>query len=279
MTIHKLVKTKYLFLIITLLSFNTGFSQSNCEAGFIYGMDHCPNIYFYDNSTADSSIVCWMFDYNGEGNIDWCENAHNKFDTNGVFEVCISIMTIDGCTDSFCDTIEINCVCEKPEAGFTISQTGNACNFTDTSLLYDLPNTTWFWDFGDGVTSTLENPSHTYATNGTFMACLTVTDTCKVSTICQTIEVNTAGLQAYEHNNVSVYPIPATDWVQVLTENANASMVEIYTMSGQILVRERVMQPSKPHYLNVSELENGHYYLRLIDDENNFSHHPVLIQH
>ena len=36
---------------------------------------------------------------------------------------------------------------------------------------------TWAWNFGDGTTSTLENPSHTYQAGGTYSVSLTVTDT------------------------------------------------------------------------------------------------------
>lgn len=38
------------------------------------------------------------------------------------------------------------------------------------------PPYSWHWDFGDGTTSTLQNPTHTYATAGNFTATLTVTD-------------------------------------------------------------------------------------------------------
>ncbi|MCX6259188.1 MAG: PKD domain-containing protein, partial [Bacteroidia bacterium] len=34
----------------------------------------------------------------------------------------------------------------------------------------------WQWSFGDGVTSTLQNPSHTYSAGGTYFVCLTVSD-------------------------------------------------------------------------------------------------------
>lgn len=34
----------------------------------------------------------------------------------------------------------------------------------------------WLWDFGDGNTSTLQNPSHTYAQNGTYTVSLTATN-------------------------------------------------------------------------------------------------------
>ncbi|MFT5779483.1 MAG: PKD repeat protein [Crocinitomicaceae bacterium] len=280
--LQKKVALRYLFLLVTMLtSVGTSHGQSNCEAGFTYDMTYCPNIYFDDNSTADSTIVCWMFDYNGAGGIDMCEHAHNKFDTNGVYIVCISIMTIDGCTDQFCDSITITCVCDKPQPGFTMSQTGNACNFTDTSVLADIPNTTWLWDFGDGTSSTLEDPSHVYTANGTYMACLTVTDTCASEMICVPVVVTsvTTGLPEFEHSNVSIYPIPATDWIKVETENSNATMVELYTMSGRILIRERFLNPESAHFLRTTELANGQYYLRVSDAENNFSHHPIVIQH
>ena len=45
--------------------------------------------------------------------------------------------------------------------------------FTDQSTLPD----TWFWDFGDGNTSTLQNPVHNYVTGGDFTVTLTVVDT------------------------------------------------------------------------------------------------------
>ena len=36
---------------------------------------------------------------------------------------------------------------------------------------------TYFWDFGDGNTSTLENPTHIFSSGGTYVVSLVVTDT------------------------------------------------------------------------------------------------------
>lgn len=48
-------------------------------------------------------------------------------------------------------------------------------NFTDTS---SLPSpSAWLWDFGDGVTATVQHPSHTYLTGGTYTVTLTTTGT------------------------------------------------------------------------------------------------------
>ncbi|NIM11614.1 MAG: PKD domain-containing protein, partial [Candidatus Aminicenantes bacterium] len=48
-------------------------------------------------------------------------------------------------------------------------------NFTDTST-DDGTIVSWLWDFGDGNTSTEQNPTHTYAADGTYTVTLTVTD-------------------------------------------------------------------------------------------------------
>ena len=45
--------------------------------------------------------------------------------------------------------------------------TGTAVNFTATGADADGDTLTYAWDFGDGGTSTAQNPSHTYTTGGT----------------------------------------------------------------------------------------------------------------
>ena len=65
-----------------------------------------------------------------------------------------------------------------PTASFTSDTTGGSApltvNFSDTSV----GNTilAWSWDFGDGSTSTAQNPTHTYLSGGTYDVSLTVTN-------------------------------------------------------------------------------------------------------
>jgi PKD repeat protein len=63
-----------------------------------------------------------------------------------------------------------------PTASFTYSCTNLSCNFTDTSSDTDGTIASRSWTFGDGGTSTATNPSHTYASSGTYSVGLTVTD-------------------------------------------------------------------------------------------------------
>jgi len=62
-------------------------------------------------------------------------------------------------------------------AGDDCPQPGLACSFSSGgSSDPDGSITSYMWDFGDGSTSTVANPSHTYGANGTYTVTLTVTD-------------------------------------------------------------------------------------------------------
>ena len=63
-----------------------------------------------------------------------------------------------------------------PVADFTVSCDGLSCNFGESSTDSDGTVESWSWDFGDGVSSTVRNPTHTYATEGAYQVRLTVTD-------------------------------------------------------------------------------------------------------
>jgi PKD repeat protein len=63
-----------------------------------------------------------------------------------------------------------------PTANFTWSATELTVNFTDASTDTDGTIQSRSWNFGDGSTSALINPSHTYVSAGTYTVTLTVTD-------------------------------------------------------------------------------------------------------
>jgi subtilase family serine protease len=63
-----------------------------------------------------------------------------------------------------------------PTASFTSSCTGLSCTFTDTSTDLGGSVVSWSWNFGDGGTSSLQNPTHTYGAANTYTVGLTVTD-------------------------------------------------------------------------------------------------------
>lgn len=65
---------------------------------------------------------------------------------------------------------------------------GGAVNFTDNSTA-SAAITNWLWDFGDGNTSTQQNPTHTYAATGVYTVCLTTVTACGADSSCTTVNV------------------------------------------------------------------------------------------
>ena len=66
----------------------------------------------------------------------------------------------------------------KPNASFTSAISGLAVTFTNTTT----EGTTYAWDFGDGQTSTVMSPVHTYATQGIYNVSMTATNSNGTST-------------------------------------------------------------------------------------------------
>ncbi|SVB96850.1 uncharacterized protein METZ01_LOCUS249704, partial [marine metagenome] len=63
-----------------------------------------------------------------------------------------------------------------PTADFAYTANYLIVSFIDSSIAGDGTINRWTWNFGDGSTSTAQNPVHTYAEDGTYSVSLTVTD-------------------------------------------------------------------------------------------------------
>jgi PKD repeat protein len=93
---------------------------------------------------------------------------------------------IDGCSNT--DQITINVVpCSAPGADFSAADStlciGDCIDFTDLSVSSASGITSWSWDFGNGRTSSDQNPTNIcYLTVGNFTVTLTVTDANGVDT-------------------------------------------------------------------------------------------------
>jgi PKD repeat protein len=151
-------------------------AQPLCQAGFQYAIGNTtPNgtsVSFYDSSFAAGQIVSWSWSF-GNGTGSNLQNPVTSF-MPGTYGVCLTITAVfqnQTCTSYYCDTLVIGggFFC-NPNFTFTVNQ--QTVQFTSTGA----GNTSWFWNFGDGNTSNLANPSHTYAAPGTYSVILVVTN-------------------------------------------------------------------------------------------------------
>jgi PKD repeat protein len=129
---------------------------------------------FTDASTGDITSWYWTF---GDGASDTLQSPSHTFSTAGVYDVSLEVTGPGGTTGK--TITEMITVTSAPRAMFAVSDTlivmPNAVNFTDLST--GAP-TSWTWDFGDGVTDTLQNPAHTYTANGIYSVTLTASNAC-----------------------------------------------------------------------------------------------------
>lgn len=150
-------------------------------------------------TSATPTAVAWFWDF-GDGMTSSLSHPVHTYEENGTYDVCLVVTDLCGRKDTMCQQIT---VCAPLAAGF--SWTANLLTVKFTNLT---PNTLqWFWDFGDGNISTLENPVHTFPAMGAYPVCLIVFDLCTSDTICQEVLITCPPFAAgftYQISNFTV---------------------------------------------------------------------------
>jgi len=141
----------------------------------------------------------WDIDFDGTTHTTnyTSPNATNDYAIANTYTVELIVTTTDGCSDTITNPITIF---PMPNATYSFTDTcfGIANSFTDNSTVSSGTITNWDWDFGNTNTSTTQNPTQLYATDGQYLVTLMVTtdNLCK-DTITQT---------------VNVWPLPVVDF-------------------------------------------------------------------
>ena len=118
---------------------------------------------FMDQSSYTNNIVSWMWDF-GDGGSSNVQNPTYQYSADGLYTVSLSVIDDKGCENLIIinDLIDAK---KNPVADFT-SNIRISC---DSSKTISFQNNSQFansynWDFGDGNTSSQQNPSHNYST-------------------------------------------------------------------------------------------------------------------
>lgn len=137
-----------------------------------------------DGEELDDAVWIWSF---GDGDFSYELDPAHLYSSSGMYEVIlIGVSTDPSCNDTSVQSvyvapfpeaaIDFPGTCMTYWAGHDVGTVDNPINFTDASIV-DAPSvlTEWLWDFGDGSTSTEENPIYTYSSPGVYDIFLIVT--------------------------------------------------------------------------------------------------------
>ncbi len=198
-------------------------------------------------------------------------NPSTLTNTTGVFSnvqvndgdrVAVEIETAAGCKAQ--SNEETFTVLPLPRVGFTSNINNLSVDFDDTTSSTQVRT----WDFGDGNNSTLKNPTHTYATVGSFDVKLTVTDVngCTDS-LTKTITTQNVSIgEIAGLSQLDIYPNPTKGVLQIDFEwlsvgNINLTVTDI---NGKEVWSDLITQTGKhSRKIDLSEFADGTYLLQL----------------
>ncbi len=164
--------TKQRFITVGLVSPTAAFSADQTSGTVPF------TVAFTDQSTPGSyPITSWQWDF-GDGGGSAEANPVHVYETDGVYSVSLTVSGPGGShTLSKHNFITVGLA--GPTARFTADKTQGpmplTVRFSDLSIPGAAPVTAWLWDFGDGATSTVQHPVHTYNTVGSYAVSLRVT--------------------------------------------------------------------------------------------------------
>lgn len=129
------------------------------------------------SSTPTGSIIGWDWNFGDPGssaNTSTLTNPSHTFTATGIYNVTLIITNSHGCKDTVVHPVTVLAL---PVADFSLANVcdGQSASFTDLSSLGGGTISAWLWNFGDGTTSTLQNPTHVYSGPGLYNVTLTVT--------------------------------------------------------------------------------------------------------
>ncbi|MDB5262668.1 MAG: hypothetical protein JWQ14_1949 [Adhaeribacter sp.] len=154
----------------------------------------------------------WNF---GDGGTSTDQNPSHKYAAEGVYPVKLEVTSANGCVSSLVTEYTVNAAVPRPDFTSRDYCQKDGVKFTDASTIPFGKILNWRWDFGDGATSTEQNPTHIYAQSGSYTVKLTVASgiSCQ-ETVSKEITVFPNPTAAFTTANVCV------DETVVLTETS-----------------------------------------------------------
>jgi len=150
---------------------------------FQVDISSCPPfpVTFTDTS---SNSVSWLWNF-GDGVMSTEQSPVHIFTDQDVHHVGLTVTSSAGCSYTYIGFNSVNF--SETSASFSSSYPGGPFPQTVSFTSNNSEAISWLWDFGDGTTSTEENPVHTYSVYDDYQVSLTIT-----TPVCQLTSTGTA---------------------------------------------------------------------------------------
>jgi len=254
------VKIDYSFTVIEPAPMKADFSADKVTGTYPL------TVAFQNNSTGDIKSYLWDF---GDDNTSTEKSPHHTYTEEGTYNVSL-IVKGDSESDTLAKANYITVTVPAPIADFSADTTsGNASltvKFTDASTGNI---TTRSWDFGDGGTSTEQNPSYTYTNPGVYTVSLTVSgaggSNTKTKTEYITVLEPTSVFDVSSDGRILIFPNPAHSIckVKIPGEISGIVSIKIFSTNGVALISKTGIK-DRFCEIDVTELSVGLYYISII---------------
>lgn len=268
------MKTKFTILLFSLLSFQIGKSQFTVNIPFS-GITTCVGIEIAIPYSTSGVAISWQWDF-GDGITSTLENPTHLYSSPGTY--IVTLVASDGVnTDDDNCTVVVN---PTPIVDFTYTISGNSVQFTDQS---SAGSSQWNWNFGNGTTSQIENPSTTYLypPDSCYDVTLIVTnlDFCTDSlTKNDYICINsTTSINEIKNNSISIYPSPITNNQKLTVKVKGLEKIVVYDVLGSLIQLPTISKNENEIIFETNQLNKGIYFLQIhFDDKTAFTKKIVV---
>jgi PKD repeat protein len=239
------------------------------EASFSVDASLDPQVSFSDLSSNSPTTWAWTF---GDGSSSSEQNPLHTYTANGSYTVCLTAGNGTG-ADTDCQPVTVTGVVVAPEANFSAAIALDTVRFSDLSS--NSP-TTWNWTFGDGASSSDQNPTHVYAALGTYPVCLVAGNAAGSSAeFCQDVVISelSNGLFPPALHALQLQPNPANNIVFIMLEkpSVQGASVSLSSLDGRVLQRMVIPAGQVRFPVSLLDMDPGLYLLQLRSGSELFS--------
>lgn len=160
----------------------------------------------------------------------------------------------------YTDSIEVDLFIDTANATFSTHIVNLDVDFSPNSIGV----VSGHWDFGDGVSSTGINVSHTYTSNGLYNVCFTATDVCGYQAKhCVNVKVPNIGIdELVQKGKYTFYPNPVSNIIYIESTDEETPLIRLYDLSGKVVYDQRLVS-AKHWKIDIGHLPASYYFINI----------------